>query len=107
MGKLEATRLVFSRIGECSGLVSKQFRLKQGVWKGATVDRYERLVAPWGKIVDRPGKEFFAGAGLALHDDTARAFSDTREQSEQVLHGRALPNDILERVSPAEFLPKQ
>mgnify|MGYP003694660065 CR=1 FL=1 len=61
--------LAAASIGEGPALVPEQLRLEQGLGDGGAVDVDERTAATRSGLVDGPGEEPLAGAGLAEDQD--------------------------------------
>ena len=57
-------------------------------------------------MVDRPGDDFLAGAGLARDQNRARRPRDGLEHVKQIAHGAAAADDALEAVALLELLPQ-
>jgi hypothetical protein len=51
--------------GEGTLAMTEQFALYQMLWQRAAIDRHERTGGPWTALMDRPGHQLLAGAGLA------------------------------------------
>ena len=75
------------RTGEGAALVAEELALEQlGRHRAAVYDE-ERFVAPAAAAVDRLGRDFLAGAGLALEHDGRVAGAGLAEHVEHGLHG--------------------
>ena len=63
--------------------------------EGRAVDRDERGVAARRGVVDGPRHQLFAGSGLADDQDRADRLGDVADQLEDVVHPRALAQDVV------------
>src|SRR6267378_1528065 len=64
---------------------------------GRTVERDERPVAPWPRVVEHLGNELLAGAGLTLEAHVRVALCRLRDHGVDVLHPFRLADDVRER----------
>jgi hypothetical protein len=92
VGRLEEADLVARRPRKRPAPVPEQlgFHERQGYRPG--VDRHERLVPRHAVIVDRPGEQFLARAGLADDEHVALDGGEFADHLEQARHGRRVPD---------------
>ena len=74
-------------VGEGAALVTEKLVLDERVGNGAAVDRHERPVAPRAPIVNRPRRQFLAGAGLAFDDDRDLELGDAIDERKSLEKG--------------------
>ena len=56
-------------------------------------------------VMDGPGRQFLAGAGLTLHQDRARARRHCFEQCEELSHEGTAPDQSLEAITLLQLRP--
>src|SRR5690606_36068127 len=94
-GLLEAAAVLADRAGERALLVAEQRRLDEITRDRATVEDDERLVTARRGVVDAPGDELLAGAGLAGDEAGQIARRDLLEGREDLAHtGRGADHPI-------------
>ena len=86
VGLLEAAQA--SPFSPCKGpaLVSEQFRFQQLGGDGRCIQRDERLVGPGRILMQRPGHQFLAGAGLTGDENRHAGTGQTADRTENLLH---------------------
>ena len=89
VGGFEIADLVADGAGEGAAAIAEEFGFDQGVGDGAAIDGDEGLVARDAVVVDRPGEQFFAGAGFADDDDVALDGGELADRFEELGHGPA------------------
>ena len=82
--------------GERALDVAEELGLGEPLGNGRRVERDELLIAPRAVVVNRPRDQLLAGAGLALDQHGAVHRRDELERREDLLHRRALPDDVVE-----------
>ena len=102
VGLLQQPLFLILRAGEGALLEAEQLRFEQRVGDGAAVDRHEGLLVPRAPAVDRPGDQFLAGAALAGDQHIAFACRRLLDEPEDLLHGRAVADDLVEAVLVAQ-----
>ena len=85
-GKLELPLLSLMGTRERALLIAKEFRLDQGVRYRAAVDGDKRLLASSAQLMDGPGDELLASAGLALDEDRERGVGHLLDLLDNLLH---------------------
>src|SRR5262249_45102492 len=71
--------------GEGAPLVAEELRFEELLGKRGTVDRDERLSGARGAVVDEPGDDLLAGAGLARDEDRGLGRGDAADLLQDVL----------------------
>ena len=84
------------RAGEGAPAVAEQLGVQQGLGQRPAVDDHERPLGARRGIVQRPGDQLLAGAGLALDQHRRLAGGDLGQAGEQLAHGRAGPQQRAE-----------
>src|SRR5437879_9964566 len=74
------------RTRERALLMAKELGLDQGVRYRAAVDSDKRLFASGAQLMDRPGDELLASAGLALDEDRERGVGHLLDLLANLLH---------------------
>ena len=101
----EQTTLLPDRAGERAAFVTEQFGLEQVFRKGAAVDRHE-FAAPAGVVMKGPRDQLLACARLARDQHRRRRPGDALHDREDLLHLRALADDVRERETFFERGPE-
>ncbi len=97
VGHFEFPLLVRKRTGKGPAAVAEKFALQQALRRRAAVDLDERLAAAGRALVNGPGNHALAGPGLAVQHDRRVADRHFFHDAEDLLHGGALADDLLER----------
>src|ERR1700722_6012532 len=66
IGKLQTAALLHQSAGKCTLLVSEELAFDQPGRNGSTIEPDKRSVPSWTQAMDCAGKQFFAGASLAV-----------------------------------------
>src|SRR5512143_2026425 len=98
LGFLEDAFLGGDGAGECAAHVAEQLGLKQRLGDGGAVDGYKGHVPAGAVVVDDPGKELFAGPGLAKQKDAAPGIGDLPDLVQDGFERGALADDAAEIV---------
>ena len=101
VGLVEQTALLADGPGERAALVPEELGLEQRLRHRPAVDSDE-LAAPPRVVVDRPGDQLFPGARLAGDQHRRRRAGDALHDAEDLLHLRALADDVGESVALLE-----
>ncbi len=104
VGQLEAPLALVGGAGEGALLVTEELGLQQGLGQGGTVELDEGAVPAAAQVVDGPGDDLLAGAGLAPQQDSGLARRGLVHIGEHLLHALAVADDVLQAVAPLEFL---
>ena len=83
--------------------MAEELRFQQGIGQRPAIDRHKRAPGPAAQVVQGPGYQFLAGAGLPLDQHGAVAAGDIRQDSENLLHQGGLGNDVAQPVLPVNF----
>src|SRR5207244_2037823 len=97
-GNLELPLLALMGPGERALLVAEELRLDERVRDRSAVDGDERLVASGAELMNRPGHDFLAGAGLALHEDRERGVGLLLDLPDDLLHLPGRPHQQAQRT---------
>ena len=65
--RFELAFLLVDRPCKRAALVAEEFRLKEGFWNHAAIDRHERPLAPRATRMNRMGRDLLAGTRFAGH----------------------------------------
>ncbi|VBB43702.1 hypothetical protein TRIP_B310026 [uncultured Desulfatiglans sp.] len=102
VGLFEAADPVADGPGEGPFDMPEEFAFKERLRERAAVDGNEGHVFPGAVVVDGAGDEFLAGAAFALDEDGGLARRGRLDGREDLLHGVALADDLVEAVGLAE-----
>ena len=69
VGSLEHAATAVLGVGECAALMAEQLRFEQRFGNRGADHLLERLAAARRGVVDRPGQQALAGAGLAQQEE--------------------------------------
>src|SRR5688500_16033471 len=92
---MEQTALFADRTGEGAALVTEELRFEQSFRKSAAVDRDEFAPAP-GVVMDGAGDELFPGPRFTGDEHGRGGLRDALDDREDLLHLRALADDVRE-----------
>src|SRR5690606_12585375 len=84
--------------GEAALFMAEQLGFEQILAEGGAVDGEERFVAAIGRLVDRPGDEFLAGAALAADEDRGAGAGDALDLLADAAHRLAAADQRTRRV---------
>jgi hypothetical protein len=98
MSQFKASRLLFKRARERAALVSEQFAFQKVFGERRVIHGDERMLPARAVFVNRAREQFFARAGLTLHEHGGIRRSNLRNELEHRLHRRALAQHPAERV---------
>ena len=104
VGELEPPLAHADRSREGAFLVPEQFAFNQRRRQRGTVDAYQRAGLPPAPLVQRPGKEFLAGAGRPKQQHARIRRRDLGQARQREPQRRALADDVVEVVIPLNFL---
>src|SRR5207247_5375034 len=88
-------------------LGAEDLRLDLRVGCRAAVDGDERLLAPGAQLMDRPGHELLAGAGLALDEDRERGVGHLLDLLDNLWHSPTRGHYPTQRTLDALLSPQQ
>ncbi len=91
------------RAGEGAPHVAEQLRFEQCFGNRAAVERDEPIVAPRTVVVQRPGRELLAGAGLAGDQHGARGRRDGFQQVIEIAHHPARADQPVDAIALFEL----
>src|SRR6267143_1333689 len=83
--------------GEPATAVVEEMAFHREVADGRTVERDERPVTPWPRVVERLGDKLLAGAALTRDAHVGIALCRLRDHGVDVLHPFRLADDVRER----------
>ena len=93
VGLLEATDPPRVGAGKGAFLVPEEFALQQGLRNRRAVHRDERLLGAIAVLIDRPGDQFFPGAGLPADEHGHGRGGDAADLLVNFLHRAAIADD--------------
>ncbi|OQA26793.1 MAG: hypothetical protein BWY59_01262 [Verrucomicrobia bacterium ADurb.Bin345] len=96
VGDLEFALAACFRARERPFFVPEQLAFHQGVGNRRAIDHDKRPGFPRPVEMDVPGDHLLAGARFALDQHRARNARRAADRIEDLLHGRALPNEVAE-----------
>src|SRR5579862_8667415 len=99
MRLLETALPVRDGSGERASHMPEELGLEQRLGNRAAVERDEALLPARARVVQRPSREFFAGAGLAGDEHCAGCGRDDAQELEELLHRRRASNEALDLKS--------
>ena len=100
VGQLEAAEPALGRAGEGPRLVAEQLAGDHARGQGGAVDRHQQVVPARAELVDGPGDQLLAGAGLAEDQDGAVGPGDLLDRQPDRLHRLALAGQTAGRARP-------
>src|SRR5512134_2407148 len=104
VGRLEPAHLVCDRPGERPLDVAEQLGFEEGFGERRAIDLDERLIAPRGKIVDRPGENALSRSALARDEDRGIGILHHVDQVEDLPDARSLADDVAKGKLALSFL---
>ena len=105
-GNFKAAGSVFARVGKGPFDVAEQFAFKERFTDRAQVDANEDFLRPFGLPVESMGHCVFSGTVFAQDQDVGICKGHFLNGLENTLHGRAKPDDALERIVRALSLKR-
>src|SRR6202041_4214189 len=103
IGKLETPSLLHQSAGECTFLVAEELAFDQSGRNGGTIEPDKRSLSSWTKAMECARNQFFAGARLAVQQDSRSGWGDNLDLVKDFAQSRALAHDILEVVFRTDF----
>lgn len=103
IGAFESSDVVFDGAGKRAAYVAEQFGFDEGFAECGAVDGDEGLIGPVAVVVDGACDEFFSGSGFAADEDAGCGCGGQFDEGEDLLHGGASADDVVEFVAVADF----